>query len=161
MARAVVFVEWSVINDSPVVLKFSFRLTSMKWSRKTSHQSSLYTLIHRWLVLATGMGDFTAWLIKAARHKASCARRLLIRTRNRQILSLLFKTKKRSNSRRIVCMNSGRLYISAKDQIWYWSFWHINAHINPITLLSVPVKATFGILNQNYIIFRFKKKVSM
>lgn len=91
MERTVVFVEWSVINNCHVILKFSFHSASMKWNRKTSHQSLLYTLIHRWLVLATGISDLTVWLIIAARHKASHARRLLIRTQ--QILSLLLKQK--------------------------------------------------------------------
>ncbi len=36
-----------------------------------------------------------------------------------------------------------------KKSIPIWSLWHINAHINPITLFSVHVNTTFKFINRN------------
>lgn len=72
-------------------LSFHFKIEKW-WGTKLFHKCLLRTLIRKCLVLRTGMDYFTAWLIKASLCKTSCACHLLIRTRNRQILSLLFKT---------------------------------------------------------------------
>ncbi|MCI4375640.1 hypothetical protein PGIGA_G00111950 [Pangasianodon gigas] len=54
-------IEHSVINDCRVILKFSFRSSSVKWCKTTlSHQSLLQTLIHRRLVLGSGRGILIA-----------------------------------------------------------------------------------------------------
>ncbi len=42
-------------HNCHVILKLSFHSSTVNWSRTMSHQSTLYTLIHRWLVLARGM----------------------------------------------------------------------------------------------------------
>ncbi|MCJ8729434.1 hypothetical protein PDJAM_G00106470 [Pangasius djambal] len=51
----------SVINDCRVILKFSFHFSSVKWCKAAlSHQSFLWTLIHRSLVLGSGRGILIA-----------------------------------------------------------------------------------------------------
>jgi len=79
----------------------------------------------------TGMGVFL--LYKYKQHiNGSCAHRRLIRIRNRSILSLLFKTKKR----RMVSMQQQRDRLNQKLD-------------HPITLLIIHVNTAFGFIKRH------------
>ncbi len=75
-------------------------------------------------------------------------------SRNWKILTLLLKTNKETVGEWLLCANSEKLYICAvcackKKKNPIWKLWHINAHINPITLFSIHVNTTFRFINRN------------
>lgn len=45
---------------------------------------------------------------------------------------------------------------SFKILISSWSLWHINTHINPITLFSIHINSTLGFVNQNDFRYEYK-----
>ncbi len=76
-------------------------------------------------------------------------------SRNEKKLILLLKKRERNSAGEwLLCANSDKLYICTvcacqKKKIQIWNLWHVNAHINTITLFSVHVNTTFRFINRN------------